>query len=1390
MIDSLTFILSSSPLTRSLAAASPWLQTLGRFHVAIVHFPIALLLVAGLIELWRTAGKWRQPSPTAIACVVAGGLAALLSSALGWIHKDFTGFGAESATTLAVHQWVGLASAVAAVVALTGLAWKWSAPGKSLWTFRAGAIAAALLVSIAGHFGGTLTHGEGYLTELLFKNADQSPGESALAEATPAAPVAAVLPVAFPADGKVDFKTHVEPILQQTCLDCHGPAKHRANLRLDTREVTLKGGAHGPALVPGKSAESLIIQHVLAVDGKKRMPMGRDPLNEAQVKILKAWIDAGADWPESSTIASGDQKTHWAYVKPQTPELPTVNDRAWPRNPIDTFVLAKLEKEGLKPSPEADRATLIRRLSLDLIGLPPTPEEVDAFVSDNDPHAYDNLVSRLLASPHYGERWGRHWLDLARYADTNGYEKDQPRVIWPYRDWVINALNRDMTFDQFVIDQIAGDMLPGATDEEKIATGFHRNTMFNEEGGIDVEEFRYKAIVDRVQTTSTALLGLTMHCAQCHNHKYDDISQKEYFSFFALFNNADEPKMNVPDPSIAEKRREAQAKIDQLKGELAAKFPAYDNTPKWEPLSPGAFATKNPLSRLVLKPDNSLLAIGKKTPDKDVYVVEAEANLDGVSAFKLETLTDDSLPKKGPGRAKNGNFVLSQFKVEVADVDEESTAKPVRVKIDRAEAEYSQPDFTVEKCIDDSIDKGWAVGGRPGGNQNVAATFYTPDKLSGRKKLIITLDQRWGEKHVLGKFRLSVGRAPAASTTQPTPEAREQFLAQKMEEWEESLRAKCAKWTILDPSRFTRLHNATITKLDDKSLLFTGDSFYREEYKLEFDTQAKNIRAIRIETLPHPELPKGGPGRDPNGGFLLSELTGVAAELHAKSTTRPATQPVEFASASADVANDSVTRAIDGKLDSHWTVGGADAPRTALSPLTQPIGFAGGTTLKLSLAQNQFSEISIGRLRVSVSSDPRAGEATGVPDEVERILLTPRGQRTPEQTARLREQFLMTTPLLAAQHGEIAAVKASMPVYTTTLVMKERARPRVTHLYKRGEYLQETDQVTPPGVPAVLPQLPTGRTPTRLDLAKWLVSDDNPLVARVVMNRVWSHYFGRGIVNTVEDFGIMGELPSHRELLDWLATEFQRQHWSMKAMHRLIVTSATYRQSSRLTPQLQQKDPQNILLARGPRFRVEAEIVRDIALASSGLLTSRVGGPSVFPPQQPGVSELSYGPLKWVESTGPDRYRRGMYTFLKRTAMYPMETTFDGPTAEVTCPKRPRSNTPLQALTTLNNEVFVEAAQALARRVMSGDATDAAGRAAEVFRLCLSRRPDATELKAVLGFYEKQLERFQSKQLDPAAVAMQDPKQPPPQGMDLPELAAWTTVARSVLNLDETITKE
>ncbi len=934
-----------------------------------------------------------------------------------------------------------------------------------------------------------------------------------------------------------------------------------------------------------------------------------------------------------------------------------------------------------------------------------------------------------------------------------------------------------MTFDQFVIQQIAGDMLPDATPEEKIATGFHRNTMLNEEGGIDVEEFRFKSMVDRVQTTSTAFLGLTMQCAQCHNHKYDPISQKEYYQFMALLDNADEPEMPVADPEITAKHRQAaQANIDTMESELESHFPPAEEKLAWEQLKPTK-ATSASGAFLELMKDNSVLASGKLA-EKDVYTIEFKASLKDVVALKLEAMPDVSLPKHGPGRFENGNFVVSEMKVTRTSPGEPTEP----ITLTDPVADFSQPKFEVAGLIDDKPDTGWAIMSDDDKMHVVHTATVRTQKIRSSNEAIVTvtLDQNYA-KHPLGRFRISIARDVTPPSTMPVEQQRKQYLTQKQSEWEKLTTAKSAHWTVLDPTTFSRNHDATITKLPDHSLLYTGDNFYREEYSIECETSLKGITAIKLEVLPDANLPKGGPGRSHAGGFLLTEFN---VDSWPADGSGPST-PLALEKATADVANDKAGLAIDGKMDTHWGVTAGEAtPHAAVFHIKDAPKFDGSTKFSFRLISNYFEAVSLGRVRISVTTDTTDVQATGVSPEVESALLIPVSQRTPEQLAGIHGAFLHSTPILAKEQQKIKAAKLSMPEYPTTLVMQERARPRVTNIHHRGEYLQP-EQAVQPGVPAVLHPMPVGARNDRMGLALWLVDPNNPLLARVTVNRMWSKYFGRGIVNTVDDFGTMGEPPSHPELLDWLATEFIRQGWSMKAMHRLIVTSATYRQSSNVSRELLEKDPANVLLARAPRLRVEGEIVRDIALSAAGLLNDKIGGPSVFPPQPAGISEAAYSPFPWPTSVGPDRYRRGMYTYQKRTTPYPMLITFDGPTSDLTCTRRMRSNTPLQALTTLNDVVYVEAAQRMAQRIIDqtpGD--DPAERARLVMRLCIGRSPNDDEVNRVVKFYDAQLQRFHDKKADPAAVAGQSDH------ADESELAAWTLVCRSVLNLDETLTKD
>jgi hypothetical protein len=986
-----------------------------------------------------------------------------------------------------------------------------------------------------------------------------------------------IVAVGFPwnanAGDAIAFNHDVRPILARHCFKCHGQDEkaRKGKLRLDVRATALAAGRSGrQAIVPGKPDDSEMVRRITAPETADLMPppAAKNPLTESEKQILQTWIAGGAEYQQ-----------HWAFVPPRPAPLPKVQQADWPRTALDYFLLAELERVGLRPSSPAEPAALVRRLYLDLIGLPPTPEEADAFLADSSPAAYAKLVDQLLASPHYGERWARRWLDLARYADTNGYEKDRMRSIWPYRDWVIAALNEGMPFDQFTIEQLAGDLLPNATAAQRIATGFHRNTMLNEEGGIDPLEFRYHAMVDRVGTTGTTWLGLTLMCAQCHTHKYDPIPQREFYQLMACLNNADEPLMDVPDPARVGRRAALQARI--------------------------------------------------------------------------QTIVDD-LPQRFPGGPVN---------------------------LDR------------------------------------------------------------------------------------------QFQA-----WLGGARARAVRWTVLRPTDL-KSNQPLLKVLADGSVLASGDQTKRDVYNLKYRTDLLKVTALRLEVLPDEHLPSRGPGRvfyeGTPGDFFLSELI-----LHADG------QPVKFSRATSTFAagGNSIANAIDGNPQTGWSIGGGQGKaHTAVFNLAAPLGRT--QELAMEMIFEQYYSSPLGRFRVSVTSDRRPIEASAVPVAIEELLLVPPDQLTTQERDRLARYFLHVAPELASARDEIQRLEKQMPALPTTLVLLERpaGETRPTYFHERGEFLRATDPVQP-GTLSLLPAVARTTPLNRLTFARWLVDPGNPLVGRVAMNRQWAAFFGRGIVRTTEDFGYQGEPPTHPELLDWLAVELVRRGWSMKQMHRLIVTSATYQQSSTASPEALEKDPVNKLLARGPRLRLEAELVRDGALKVSGLLSTKIGGPSVFPPQPAGVSsEWSYGAFPWQVSPGADRYRRGLYTFSKRTAPYAMFGTFDAPSGEACVARREVSNTPLQALTLLNDAVFVEAAQALGNWA-AAQSEPVPVRVGALFRRCLIRQPSSDELRLLVDFYQTQRERFARQDAAVDAVAG-------PGSGDVRDRAAWTLVARALLNLDETITK-
>ena len=1142
----------------------------------------------------------------------------------------------------------------------------------------------------------------------------------------------------FAAPAAPDFTREVRPIHSRHSFKCHGPDEttRKAKLRLDERDSALKPAKSGAvALVPGKPEASELIARIVTDDPDEIMPppSTKVPLTAAEKDILQRWVKAG-----------GEYKAHWAFVPPTAVAPPQVNDTSWPRTPLDRFVLSRLEKEKLRPAPPADPYTLIRRVSYDLTGLPPTPEEADAFAANPTDAAYEALVDRLLSSPLYGERWGRRWLDLARYADTNGYEKDRNRSIWPWRDWVIRALNDDMPFDRFTIEQFAGDLLPNPTRDQIIATGFHRNTMLNEEGGIDPLEFRFHAMTDRVATTGTAWLGLTLGCAQCHTHKYDPIQHREYYGVMAFLNNADEPDFDLPEPGWEAKHKARLAQAAQILADLPNRLPVGTRswtTPKL--VSATSASGETP----ALLEDQSALFAGT-TPEHDTYTLVVETDASGTDALRLETLADDRLPAKGPGRVKHGNFVLSEITVTAAPKSNPTASQPVTLT--RAEADIEQSGFPIAHAIDGNTSSGWAIHNGDGalGNPHWASfQFDKPVSFPGGTRFTIRLDHRSASHHLVGRPRISLAEPSPDSPS--IAERRREVITRRFEEWLAKERSRTVQWTPLRP------HSATsnlplLTVEADDAVFVSGDITKLDTYDLGFRTSLRGITAVRLEALPDDRLPRHGPGlayyEGPKGDFFMTEFT-----LTANGT------PVKFGKPTASYARNnfgstaSAGMATDGDPQTGWSTAGREGERhVAIFPLETPL--ADGGELSLRMLFGRHYACSLGRFRISVTTAPGEILARDFPDGIEDLLLIPDAQLTAAQRQSLMDMFLLAQPEFAKARDEISRLRKP-PTHTTTLVFRERpsGNTRPTFLHKRGEYLQPTDRIDPSVLSAVAP-FPPELPVNRLGFARWLVSSNNPLTARVTVNRQWQAFFARGIVRTTEDFGLQGEAPSHPELLDWLAIEFMKQGWSLKKLHRLIVLSATYRQSSRVPADVAALDPDNHLLSRGPQVRLEAEIIRDAALRASGLLSAKMGGPGVYPPQPAGVTDVAYGGGAWNASEGEDRHRRSVYTFTKRTAPFAMFNTFDAPTGESCIARRDVSNTPLQALTLLNDVFFMEASQAMGRLLATQPGSDQE-RIRIAFRRCLTRPPAPAELDVLTRFLQTQRSRFTSGQLDPAPVA-------------------------------------
>ena len=960
----------------------------------------------------------------------------------------------------------------------------------------------------------------------------------------------------------VSFNREIRPILSDNCYACHGfdPKTREAGLRLDTFEGATADNGGVTAIVPGDVKKSELWHRIHSTDPDEVMPPPKThkTISAEQKAKLRKWIEQGAPY-----------ERHWSLVPPAAAAIPAVKQTEWPRNPIDHFVLAQLEEKGLKPSPEAVKESLIRRVTLDLTGLPPTLPEIDAFLADTSPDAYEKVVDRLLASPHYGERMAVDWLDAARYADTNGFQVDRDREIWAWRDWVIGAFNRNLPFDQFTIEQLAGDLLPNPTLDQLIATGFSRNTMLNEEGAIDPEEFLNEYASDRAETTVAVWLAQTLNCCRCHDHKYDPLTARDFYSMKAFFNNVPElgagnygasirvnspPQIKLPAPEIEAEIAKLRAEMLQLENASAEAAKAPQNqaasTVAWTVLAPTALQAAGGAT-LTIQPDGAVLASGEN-PAQETYMVTAPVTLGTVSAIRVEALPDDSLPARGPGRAVNGNFVMTDVRMAVDPPA--AAARPVG--FNAAVAAFSQEQFPAAHAIDADQSSGWAI---------------------------------------------------------------------------------------------------------------------------------------------QPELGK---------------------------------------------------------------------PHAAVFALDAPITVEPGSTVTLTLGfHSPHANHQLGRFRLALTDAPSPAATVA------------------SQLAATKSQ---AADQIAALKKKIGELELTIP---TTLVMAEMPKPRPTFILTRGAFNQPAEKVEP-ATPAVLPPMTADLPRNRLGLAKWLVSQENPLTARVTVNRFWQQVFGYGLVKTSEDFGSQGQSPSHPELLDWLAMDFTAKGWDVKRLMKLMATSATYRQGAAFTPQLVENDPENRLLARSGRNRLMGEFIRDQALAVSGLLANKLGGPSVKPYHPPGIYEQLTGggtTDTYVPGTGEDLFRRSLYTYWKRSVPHPAMLSFGTPFREVCAIQRPRSNTPLQALNLMNDPTYVEASRFLAVRMMESSA-GTPQRLAFGFRSALARAPRPAEMTILERAHQRALADFRAdpeaaKALLAVGTKPADPKYDPA------ELAALASVAGTILCMDETVTK-
>jgi hypothetical protein len=1160
----------------------------------------------------------------------------------------------------------------------------------------------------------------------------------------------------------VRYDRDVRPLLSDRCFTCHGQdaAKRQGKLRLDVADAEgeLRGGGD---VTRGPLESSELWRRVSSADPEVRMPprdSGKRPIEGADLALLRAWIERGAAY-----------EPHWSFVPPVRPEEPAVAHAAWSRNAVDRFVLAAQETAGLVPAADAEPAELLRRVFLDLTGLPPTPEELDAFLADAAPGAFERQVDRLLSQEPYlsrhAERLAAAWLDVARYGDTNGIHTDAGRSAWPWRDWLLAACRENMPYDEFLTEQLAGDLLPGATLSQQVASGFHRNQVVTDEGGAIPEEYLAEYAAERVAVTGSVFLGLTLGCARCHDHKFDPLTMQDFYGLSAFFNSIDEPGLysqeadpkrafepflEVPSEAQSARLAELDAQLTAAREELSRPAPEDDARHdafvaalpeelglRWEPLAPQTARSEGGAT-LAVQPDGSLLA-GGGNPDTDVHVIEARTRSTDLVLLLLEALPDASLPEGRVGRAFNGNAVLTGVTLAVAPEGDPSAAQPVA--LDWAWADHVQPDgdFAATNALAAGDRLGWAVDAhRVPGGRALLLLARAPFGFAGGTRLALTLEYRSPyAQHVLGRVRLSAS---------PLREAARARLPLARSDW-----YRVGPFPAAGPAEAYELRPGPESDalLDLSRNFGAGNQFWTHE----------------------PTLADGRTFGLPAG----TGVTYVGRRLHAPSAR---SLPLSLGS------DDGLRLFLDGVQAFENRVDRSLAPDQDAFTLELPAGVhvlagqvintggdAGFYWRDMPPADELAGPLLLGLLPAEALDEGRAARLR----EAWRLAFSPvHAQRS----ARVREL-----------EAELSDLRAAVP---RTMVMREREAPLATFVLMRGQYDQpDPERPVARAVPAALGALAPDAPRDRRGLSQWLVSADNPLVARVAANRLWELVFGTGLVRTSEDFGAQGEWPSHPELLDWLAVELRESGWDQRHLLRLLVTSRTYRQSSRVRPEALAADPENRLLSRFPRRRLPAEQIRDQALYVSGLLVERLGGPSVKPYQPAGLWEEVAMPASntrsYVRGEGEDLWRRSLYTYWKRAAPPPSMLAFDAPTRETCTVRRIPTNTPLQALVLWNDEQFVEAARALAARTL-GEPGDDAARLARLFRRCTGREPGVAESSELVAALADLRARYVAEP-DAAAGVLDPGESPAPMDLPAPELAAWTLLANTVLSLDATLSR-